>query len=111
MREGQAARGCRRRVRFFFSSRRRHTRFDCDWSSDVCSSDLFDIQAGRVPPTFGAFARRAYVSDNFLIGYPLAYQYLTSLRPDAVPANADELLRSEERRVGKEWRSRWSPDY
>src|SRR2546430_7114601 len=26
--------------RFFFSSRRRHTRFDCDWSSDVCSSDL-----------------------------------------------------------------------
>src|SRR5688572_30982115 len=30
-------------LRFFFSSRRRHTRFDCDWSSDVCSSDL---QAG-----------------------------------------------------------------
>src|SRR2546430_4202495 len=28
-------------VFFFFSSRRRHTRFDCDWSSDVCSSDLF----------------------------------------------------------------------
>src|SRR2546430_16626663 len=27
-------------VYFFFSSRRRHTRFDCDWSSDVCSSDL-----------------------------------------------------------------------
>src|SRR2546430_9323831 len=31
---------------FFFSSRRRHTRFDCDWSSDVCSSDLYyDPQA------------------------------------------------------------------
>src|SRR2546430_3753244 len=30
---------------FFFSSRRRHTRFDCDWSSDVCSSDLLDIRA------------------------------------------------------------------
>src|SRR2546430_7368237 len=29
----------------FFSSRRRHTRFDCDWSSDVCSSDL--VQHGR----------------------------------------------------------------
>src|SRR6266478_7010582 len=28
-------------VFFFFSSRRRHTRFDCDWSSDVCSSDLY----------------------------------------------------------------------
>src|SRR3989475_8402982 len=27
---------------FFFSSRRRHTRFDCDWSSDVCSSDLLN---------------------------------------------------------------------
>src|SRR2546430_3675406 len=36
---------------FFFSSRRRHTRFDCDWSSDVCSSDLFVNQylAGRTP--------------------------------------------------------------
>src|SRR2546430_9986278 len=32
---------------FFFSSRRRHTRFDCDWSSDVCSSDL-----ERVPDLF-----------------------------------------------------------
>src|SRR3972149_3419627 len=31
---------------FFFSSRRRHTRFDCDWSSDVCSSDL----VGVLPP-------------------------------------------------------------
>src|SRR5205085_6477408 len=29
---------------FFFSSRRRHTRFDCDWSSDVCSSDLYIIE-------------------------------------------------------------------
>src|SRR2546430_11932352 len=28
---------------FFFSSRRRHTRFDCDWSSDVCSSDLIAL--------------------------------------------------------------------
>src|SRR2546430_1623807 len=28
---------------FFFSSRRRHTRFDCDWSSDVCSSDLIQF--------------------------------------------------------------------
>src|SRR6266480_5496409 len=34
---------------FFFSSRRRHTRLTCDWSSDVCSSDLFEILevAGR----------------------------------------------------------------
>src|SRR2546427_8734803 len=32
---------------FFFSSRRRHTRFDCDWSSDVCSSDLTGIEELR----------------------------------------------------------------
>src|SRR2546427_8929685 len=31
---------------FFFSSRRRHTRFDCDWSSDVCSSDLIPLFSG-----------------------------------------------------------------
>src|SRR2546430_5846957 len=35
---------------FFFSSRRRHTRFDCDWSSDVCSSDL--VQTNSVYVTF-----------------------------------------------------------
>jgi hypothetical protein len=64
----------------------------------------FDIQAGRIPPTFGAFARRTYPADNPLIGYPLAYQYLTSLRPDAVPASADELLR----RRGLGWLTRFS---
>jgi hypothetical protein len=52
----------------------------------------FDVQVGRVPPTFGAFARRTYANDNPLIGYPLAYQYNTTLRPDAIPASADELL-------------------
>lgn len=52
----------------------------------------FDVQAGQIPPVFGAFARRSYSSDNPLIGYPLAYQYLTSLRPDAVPSSADDLL-------------------
>src|SRR2546427_81194 len=34
---------------FFFSSRRRHTRFDCDWSSDVCSSDLVTMLIGNNP--------------------------------------------------------------
>jgi hypothetical protein len=52
----------------------------------------FDIQVGRIPPVFGTFARRAYAFDNPLIGVPLAYQYLTSVRPDALPANADDLL-------------------
>src|SRR2546430_10974254 len=38
---------------FFFSSRRRHTRFDCDWSSDVCSSDLLLVAyAGDGDPRF-----------------------------------------------------------
>src|SRR2546430_7724413 len=41
---------------FFFSSRRRHTRFDCDWSSDVCSSDL---APARWPATRGRPRRRA----------------------------------------------------
>src|SRR6266567_3409987 len=35
-------------IKFFFSSRRRHTRFDCDWSSDVCSSDLLSGAARPV---------------------------------------------------------------
>src|SRR5688572_32247312 len=43
-------------VIFFFSSRRRHTRFDCDWSSDVCSSDLRPVRLDRLP--YGAGLRR-----------------------------------------------------
>src|SRR5260370_31996662 len=34
---------------FFFSSRRRHTRFKCDWSSDVCSSDLMVLPSLSLP--------------------------------------------------------------
>jgi hypothetical protein len=51
-----------------------------------------DVQVGRIPPVFGAFARRRYGADNPLIGLPLAYQYLTSVRPDALPASADDLV-------------------
>ena len=60
-----------------------------------------DIEAGRIPPAFGAFGRHAYSTDNPLIGYPLAYQYLTSLHYDAAPANADDILRMRARG----WRS------
>ena len=56
-----------------------------------------DVQAGRIPPTFGAFGRRLYSSDNPLIGYPLGYQYLLSIRPDAIPATPDDLLRMRAR--------------
>lgn len=52
----------------------------------------FDIQAGRIPPVFGAFSRRAYGVADGVIGYPLAYQYLTSLRPDAAPSTTLDLL-------------------
>ena len=61
----------------------------------------FDVQAGRIPPSFGAFGRRTYGMDNPLIGYPLAYQYLTSLHSDGVPSTADDLLRMR----GRGWRS------
>src|SRR5262245_47274435 len=61
----------------------------------------FDVQAGRIQPVFGTFARRSYGSDIPLICYPLPYQYLTSLRPDAVPANADDLLFMR----GRGWRA------
>jgi hypothetical protein len=64
----------------------------------------FDIQAGHIPPTFGSFSRRAYASDNPLIGEPLGYQYLTSLRYDALPASADELLNMR----GRGWLSSFS---
>src|SRR3990167_5912059 len=47
---------------FFFSSRRRHTRFDCDWSSDVCSSDLWRPKIGaRVWVPFRAATRLGVV--------------------------------------------------
>jgi hypothetical protein len=52
----------------------------------------FELQAGRIPPAFGGFLRRSYGRDNPLIGYPLAYQYLTTLRADALPRHADDLL-------------------
>lgn len=61
----------------------------------------FDIQGGRIPSAFGAFARHAYSTDNLLIGYPLAYQYLLSLRYDAVPATPDDLIRMR----GRGWLS------
>src|SRR5215203_6474748 len=70
---------------FFFSSRRRHTRYWRDWGSDVCSSDLFGTSTKK--PTVPGSAVGPTTLRRF------------------VPR------RSEERRVGKECRSRWSPDH
>src|SRR2546427_290185 len=155
---------------FFFSSRRRHTRFDCDWSSDVCSSDL-DLAAGaedvrshlRVPvaglvaevdagfqhlthgdlghcntpdmepaiPPAGIGMRDTWKRDRFRGWASLLPPWPNSLRStparmgaagvdspvtsgvDGLPrtqaAGIRSIIRSEERRVGKECRSRWSP--
>jgi hypothetical protein len=60
-----------------------------------------DVQVGRVPATFGAFGRTSYGTANLLIGSPLAYQYLTSLRADALPATPDDLWRMR----GRGWLS------
>ncbi len=54
--------------------------------------DLY-VHVGRIPPVIGGFGRHAYGRDNIVVGQPLAYQYLTSLRPDALPGTADDLLR------------------
>jgi len=62
-----------------------------------------DIQVGLIPPVFGAFSRSAYGNSNPLVGFPLGYQYLTSLRPDALPASADGLLAKR----GQGWRVRY----
>jgi hypothetical protein len=58
------------------------------------------LQAGRIPPVFGTFARRGYPQDNPLIGDPLAYQYLTSVRHDALPETAADIVRMR----GRGWR-------
>lgn len=67
-------------------------------------SQKLDVHVGRVPPTFGAFPRRLYVTDNPLIGMPLAFQYLTSNRGDALPATNTELLRMR----GRGWLANYS---
>src|SRR5438445_12800954 len=77
---------------FFFSSRRRHTRYWRDWSSDVCSSDLVAV-ADRHPRAAGARALQIHHEEEDQGG---------EHDEGVVP-------RSEERRVGKECRSRWAP--
>src|SRR5260370_1865592 len=65
---------------FFFSSRRRHTRFKCDWSSDVCSSDLGGAGPGRGPPRSAR-------------GGLLLQRYPVDLRSRAPPSTAPHLRR------------------
>src|SRR2546430_12723126 len=94
---------------FFFSSRRRHTIFDCDWSSDVCSSDLERGPFCPGPGCYEQFQRdlRLSKADYRLAGSAalLRNQAFVVMLSEA----ATSCRRSEERRVGKECRSRWSP--
>src|SRR2546430_11106192 len=55
---------CRVFFVFFFSSRRRHTRFDCDWSSDVCSSDLLAEELEALDMSAAELARKINVPTN-----------------------------------------------
>src|SRR6266853_237510 len=57
---------------FFFSSRRRHTRFDCDWSSDVCSSDLEPVSPHvRIRFTFTDSGPELRFTDQRTFGHML----------------------------------------
>src|SRR5258705_152321 len=89
---------------FFFSSRRRHTRCLSDWSSDVCSSDLVNDLPPKdrdIAMVFQNYALYPHMSvyDNMAFG----------LKMRKFPKPEIAKRRSEERRVGKECRSRWSP--
>src|SRR5260370_9331562 len=93
----------------FFSSRRRHTRFKCDWSSDVCSSDLF-TSSGTYVTQWGAFGTG---SGQFDVPGGVAVDgngevYVADRNNNRIQKFTSN-GRSEERRVGKECRSRWSP--
>src|SRR5690606_40705866 len=94
---------------FFFSSRRRHTRFSRDWSSDVCSSDLMLLEAAR---TLGASPLRAFFNvvlpalRNPVIATSIMV-FVFALGSYLLPQILGRPKRSEERRVGKECRYRW----
>src|SRR5206468_6630702 len=87
-------------MRFFFSSRRRHTRSDRDWSSDVCSSDLWK-------DTYATLHMWTQVVGKVALALapPLNHSWAIALQitPRGLSTRP---LRSEERRVGKGWRSR-----
>src|SRR5688500_19589679 len=92
---------------FFFSSRRRHTRLQGDWSSDVCSSDLEEA----APPRRLLAHDLLHEADTSRV---LACEHVSQLFDTHLAAllgverePARALLRSEERRVGKECRARW----
>src|SRR5206468_10019799 len=91
---------------FFFSSRRRHTRSDRDWSLDVCSSDL--ALAFSITPLGAGESVGELVADAVRIVRESGLPNETNAMFTNIEGEWDEVMRSEERRVGKECRSRWS---
>src|SRR3712207_8138858 len=96
---------------FFFSSRRRHTRYWRDWSSDVCSSDLPSVlDPSQWPLNLGSERDWGFQAEpnRHLDGRALSMSMGKGLGGGS-SINVMVWARSEERRVGKECRSRWSP--
>src|SRR5690242_16870643 len=95
---------------FFFASRRRHTILTCDWSSDVCSSDLISPDSQSIA-AIGPDSMGYLYLVNGGDARPIA-GFNRGDTPITFTADGRGLYvyrpRSEERRVGKECRSRWS---
>src|SRR2546422_8475897 len=89
---------------FFFSSRRRHTRCSRDWSSDVCSSDLDLVMVEQHYRGERSYIVKDPATHKYFRFRPLEMMVMEQFDGERTPAE-----RSEERRVGKECRSRWSP--
>src|SRR5207248_6552829 len=95
---------------FFFSSRRRHTRSYGDWSSDVCSSDL--IVLGSIFLVWLGLGTTSKVAlASVLVFFVVFFNAFQGVREVDRNFVSNARVRSEERRVGKECRSRWAPDH
>src|SRR5438034_1587258 len=88
---------------FFFSSRRRHTRSLCDWSSDVCSSDLPVSHETKKKNSMKFCKTLGFTQSQDVHDTVVTHTWRTSLRPINLLVSLQG-IRSEERRVGKECR-------
>src|SRR5205809_5864041 len=93
---------------FFFSSRRRHTRCSRDWSSDVCSSDLNTAFSRNQTDKGFTNNDNNGASITYALAYIPAFMPITPV--NGVYPQPAVTYRSEERRVGKECRSRRAPE-
>src|SRR5690606_40045947 len=91
---------------FFFSSRRRHTRFSREWSSDVCSSDLTDPRLAALEQTLPDLRLLTDAADLEPYGRDWTRRWTPAPLAIALPTTVEQ--RSEERRVGKARRARGS---